>query len=435
MHNEPFCVSICDLGIENFYNRKRVKPSGCLEYCFPCAGGWCIPRIGSIVPEAVMLLVSPAGCGRHGAITSIQKGYKNRLFFLHMSESDIVNGQHLDKIFAATANILAEVDPRPKAMMICASCIDDLLGSDYEAIAEELERKHNIPIKACHMDPIAMEGSKPPVRTIQQAIYDFIPRASKKDNAINIIGSFPPLDKDSEFKKIMSAAGIEKIRHIAECSTLEEFYQMGCSSYNIVIKPRGLMAAEYMKKRLDIPFCYAPAAYSIETINRTYKKLEEFLGMKLDTDRYSEKARQVIDRHYATLGPLTVVVGEIIENDSTYELARALIEYGFKVPYIIANRILDIDLEHINWLKTHAPDIVVFTNAHPSMTDFLQNNLKVDIAIGMDAAYFFPHAKPIPLRLDTQLYGYKGIESLLELICQAFDNPQDIKKLMYGLEN
>lgn len=431
MSTKQFCLSISELGDTGRSDRRRVMPPEHLHYCAPSAGGWGIIRVGLLVPESVMLFVSPAGCGRHGAIAGFQLGFKKRLFFLHIEEIDLVTGQHLDKIFQAAAEILTETQPRPKAMTICATCIDDLLGSDYEAIARQLESKYKIPVRACHMNPIATDGKTPPTFTIQQAIYDFIPLSKEKEPAVNIIGSFAPFTENSEFRAVMSAAGIKEVRHIAACPTLEELYKMGCSTHNILVKTGGRLAAQQMKDKLGIPYCFAPVAYGIETISQTYRMLEKFLGVELDTKKYHEEAKKKIEYYRKVLGPLTVAVGETA-NASPFELARALIEYGFFVPYIFADMTMDIDQEHIVWLRKFAPQIKVFTNVHPTMVDFLHEKLTVDLAIGFDAGYFCSRIKTVPLSLDEQLYGYGGAVSLLQQMLDALENPQNHREQMYA---
>ena len=431
MNTKPFCLSITELGNTGGRDRKRIMPPSHLHYCPPSAGCWGIIRVGLLVPESIMLFVSPAGCGRHGAIAGIQLGFKNRLFFLYISEVDIVSGGHLDKVYQAADDILNTISWPPKAMTICATCIDDLLASDYDLIARDLEVKHGIPVRTCHMDPIGVDGNRSPHFTVQEAIYDFMPYSKEKENAVNIIGNFAPFDNSTEFYEVMRNAGIESVRHIGACSTLEEFYRMGKSAYNILIKPGGRLAVQSMKKKLDIPFCYAPVAYGIESIRQNYLMLEKALGIKLHTRRYYDEAKADVDSFKRILGDIRIAVGETA-NAAPFELAHALVEYGFTVPYVFADVILDIDQVHINWLKEHAPYINVFTNVHPTMVDFLEQKITVDLAIGFDAGYFCSSAKTVPLTLDTQLYGYKGVLSLMRQMIEALGSRQDYRELMYA---
>ncbi len=134
---ETFCLSIGEINGINGLERKGVMSSGSLHDYLTGAGGWDIIRFGLLLPESVMLIAAPAGCGRHDAISGLQPGFKERLFFVHNND-DLVTGQHLDKVYQAAAETIYTVKPKPKAMIIYA--IDDLLASDYEQIAGSWKR-------------------------------------------------------------------------------------------------------------------------------------------------------------------------------------------------------------------------------------------------------------------------------------------------------
>ncbi len=431
MNSEAFHLSVSELGDTASHWQRKVMPPNCLHYCPPSSGGWGIIRVGLLVPESAMLFVSPAGCGRHGAVAGIQLGFKKRLSFLYLDEMDVVTGQHMENIPQAVAEILATTRPRPKAMLICATCIDDLLGSDYDGLARQLEAEQGIPVRICHMDPIAMDGKTPPTFTVQETIYDFLQPSSEKEQAVNIIGNFAPIDAESEFYEVLAAAGVSEVRHIAACAGLEEFQLMSRATHNLLIKPDGRLAVRQMEEKLGIPYCFAPVAYGLDTIAQTYRTLEEFLGVELCPERYREEAQEAIRSYQHALGPLSVAVGSTA-NASPFELARALTEYGFRVRYIFADLILDFDLEHVEWIKCHTPDIKVFTNVHPTMVDFLNQGLTADLAVGFDAGYFCSGAKTVPLSLDSQPYGYQGVLTLFREILRALENPQSHREQMYA---
>lgn len=431
MNNQPYSLAINELGDNNPTNRDSILPVSCLHYCPPSMGSWGIIRVGLMVPEAVMLFVSPNGCGRHGAIAGKQLGFKKRLFFLHINEIDLVTGQHVENVYQAVDEIMAEIKPRPKAILICATCLDDLLGSDYESIAAILEKKYGIPIRACHMDPIATDTKTPPALTIQRSVYDFLAPTEQKDNAVNIIGNFAPIEADSDFYEIMSAAGIEKVNHVMACTKLEEFQLMSQAKLNVLIKPLGRLAVEHMRKKLGIPYCSAPLAYGLESISNNYNIIENFLDTKLDIAKYRTEAEKTIKYYQNKLGHLTVAVGTTA-NARPFELSRALIEYGFRVPYIFADDIISIDAEHIEWLKMHAPTTRVYTNVHPTMADFLKKGLKVDLAVGMDAGYFCSGVHTAVLSPDTQAYGYRAIRTLFQEMLAAVNSSQSHREQMYS---
>jgi nitrogenase molybdenum-cofactor synthesis protein NifE len=433
MSDRIFQVSIGELGASSSHWQQKIAPPGCLHYCPPSAGGWGIIRVGLLVPDSIMLFVSPAGCGRHGAIAGIQLGFKKRLYFLHIQEMDIVTGSHMDKIPQAVDEILSGIKTVPKAILICATCIDDLLASDYDSLAHEMEAEHGIPVRICRMDPVAMDGKTPPPLTVQESIYSFLsPVKIKKKAGVNVIGNFAPINEDSEFYEVMGQAGIKEVRHIAACKSFDEFQNMSLSSHNLLLRPPGRLAVKWMEKLLGIPYCYAPVVYGLNTIKETYERIEEFLGCRLNTEDYFHEAETKIKLYGKELGGISLAVGSTA-NGGPFEIARALIEYGFSdVRYIFADLVLDFDAEHIAWLQRHAPNIQVFTNVHPSMKDFLTRNLSVDLAVGFDAGYFCCSSKTVPLMQDNQPYGYSGAVHLFEEMLRAMDNTQSHREQMYS---
>ncbi|MBU1053849.1 MAG: nitrogenase component 1 [Proteobacteria bacterium] len=431
MNSNVFHLSIDEIKNTKTQWQHRLVPPNHLHYCPASAGGWGIIRVGLLVPESVMLFVSPAGCGRHGAIAGIQLGFKKPLFLLHVSEMDIITGKHMEMIPRAVDEIMATVRPSPNAMLICATCIDDLLGSDYDGLTQQLESRYGIPVRICHMNPPVMDTKKPPTFTVQQTVYDFLERSNFKERALNIIGSFAPIDAESEFYKVMADAGFTKVRHVAACKTMEEFRSMSKSTHNLLIKPGGYLAAELMKEKLQIPYCITPVTYSFNSIAQTYSALEKFLGVKLSTDWYCEEAWDTVKSYKKTLGALTVAVGSTA-NASPFELARALTEYGFHVPYIFADLLLVSDDEHIDWLKIYNPNVKIFTNNHPTMANLIKDKLTVDLTVGFDAGYFCSGAKTVPLGLEKQPYGYQGIIYLFREMVKALENPRNHKEQMYA---
>jgi len=315
-------------------------------------------------------------------------------------------------------------------LLLCATCVDDLLGSDYETKARQLEREHGLLVRAIHLKPTAADGKRPSGLATQLAVYDLLEPSEERDSSINVIGSPAPIEEGSEFHEVMAAAGIQKVRHIAACANLEEFQQMSRARLNLLARPLARLAVQHMEGKLGIPYCYTPVAYNLETIARSYRFLSERLGVPLATDRYREEAERAIDSYRRELGPLTVAVGSTV-NAGPFELARALTEYGLVVKYVFTNTVLDYEMEHVEWLKERLPDLVVFTNSHTSMAGFLHLGLRVDLAMGFEAGYYCSGARTVPLPADTQPYGYRGVVWLLRQMADALQNPKSHRQAMY----
>jgi|GEM_PF-3992187 len=110
MSQEPFSLSIRQLGDVGAHWQRKVMPPDALHYIPPHGGGWGVVRMALLVPESVVLMVAPAVCGRISALRGLQVGYRKRFYLLGVTERDLVTGQYMEKISEAAAEILAHLD-------------------------------------------------------------------------------------------------------------------------------------------------------------------------------------------------------------------------------------------------------------------------------------------------------------------------------------
>ncbi|TCL60883.1 nitrogenase molybdenum-iron protein alpha/beta subunit [Hydrogenispora ethanolica] len=422
MSEEFLRMSLAEAGRSDSLLRGKRLFEHCLQYTSPSHGGWGIVRVGMLVPQSVMLFIAPPACGRHGAIAGFQQGFKQRLFYLYVDEVDLVTGGHLDLVARAVAEIFATAKPRPQALIICISCVDYLLGSDFDSIVRELEADFEIPVRLSYMNPIAMDSRTPPQPNMQKTVYSFMPQPPEKDNGINIIGNFVPVEKHSELYELLGRAGFGPVRQIGQCATLAELEKMSRSAHNLLIRAEGRLAAAFLRDKLGIPFCFTPVVYGLEAIAKGYQDMAEFLGCRLETECYRREAVDAIAAARARLGPLKLAVCSTA-NAMPFELSRALTEFGFEVAYIFCDEMMDADAEHLEWLVQNSPATQVLTNVHPGMPVFAAGRNEVDLAIGLSAGYYCNCPRTVPLTMDCQPYGYRGIVYLLNAMIAAWEEP------------
>ena len=122
-----------------------------LMYNSPGAQGFGVKRAGVVIPESVMLVVAPACCGRNTTILADEGGYSERMFFLQMSENDLVTGRHLSDIPQAIEEIYEVCEVKPKVVVICITCVDALLGTDLERVCRKAEERTGIHVVPTYM--------------------------------------------------------------------------------------------------------------------------------------------------------------------------------------------------------------------------------------------------------------------------------------------
>ena len=244
-----------------------------LAFNSPGAQGFGVKRAGLAIPGSVMLLVAPGCCGRNTTMLSELGGYSERFFYLLMDDTDIVTGRHLNKISQAVKEVVDSLEETPSAVMICITCVDALLGTDMERVCRKASDFTGVPVLPCYMYALTREGRVPPMTAVRKSVYALLEKREKKASTVNILGEFAPFLDDTELYEILHEIGIQKINEISRCKDFEEYLSMAEANFNLILNPECRLAAEDIKKRLDIPGIELARLYQIDKIHNQYQLL------------------------------------------------------------------------------------------------------------------------------------------------------------------
>lgn len=423
--------------------------SGCFEqtlhYSSPGHGDWGVVRIGMLAPESVQLFICPSACGRHGAIGAMKQGLKERLFYLYVDQSDIIDGYD-DLIPDAVDEVLEILEPFPRVFFLFVSCLDDLIGTDHEALLEVLGTRHpDIEFRMCHMNPISLGTKTPPPVSIQNNLYSLLGTGKRRDQGadtaenqwgegINAIGNLEATADTSEIHDFLTAYGGTRLRHISQYKTFDAYQEMAGSKANLVLGAPGRQAAQQMEKRLGIPWIFMPITYNIEEIEGNYRKLKEFLfpdqAELFDTAPCRAEARKAVEEAAGKVGDLPIII-DASATAQPFGMAAALIQYGFHVARVEAQDCMAFDRPHMDWLKEHCPEVEICQPEHHKAVMF-QRRMEKSLAIGVEGAYIAGSKHVADLFNDSGMFGYDGVCRLMKLIEEAAKQETDLKQLING---
>lgn len=398
-----------------------VGASGaCLHYCAPTHGSWGVIRTAMLLPEMYMLFVCPAACGRHGAIAAIEQGVKDRVGYLCIEEHEIVLGSYEDEIRRTLPLLMEQLEPRPKAFIIIVSCIDDLLGTDYEQMLAEFEAEFGMPFRLGRMNPISMAGALPPGKRIQRDMYDFLEVPESRDGSVSLVGPYQPFSADTELHRMLREAGLGPIRHIAQCRSFDDFQKMGRASLNLAARPEGLDAAMNLEQKFGTPYVMAPVAFSEEGIAARYAAIGQALGVELKYDAALDGMRDSARKALAAVGGRAIAI-DGSATCSPFDLARSLCEAGFAVREIFSENLPEFERPAFNWLARHVPDLTVSSPIHHGNSWSRPVNATADVAIGFTAAYLTAATAVAPVSFDEGMYGCHGATMIHRALEKAVD--------------
>lgn len=396
---------------ESFSTARHLVYSSPATLAFnsPGAEGFGVKRAGLAAPGSVMLIVSPGCCGRNTSEISSIPQYRHRFFYYEIQEPELVTGQHLKRIPEAVDEVCRSLPEKPSVVMICATCVDALLGTDFDRVCRAAEARSGVKVRPCYMYALTREGKKPPMVQVRQSLYSLLEPRTRKGADVNLLGFFAPLDDDAELYAYLRGCGVRNIREISRCEDWEAFQQMASANFNLVLNPEARAAADDLSERLGMPYIELSQFYRIDKIHSQYQALASAIGGKIDDAADLAAARQAIEAFRAGHPGLRFAVGECL-NANPFELSLALTEYGFTVSEIYATA----QSGYYRWIDRLAvlsPETRIYCNQDPSML-FYEAEQQVDVTLGKDAAFYHPGKPNLAFNSDRQPFGYEAVQRL-----------------------
>ena len=407
-----------DLPDELVSSRHLIYSSpATLAFNSPGAEGFGVKRAGLAIPGSIMLVVAPGCCGRNTSLISAIPGYEGRFFYLTMDETDIVTGRHLRKIPQVVEEVVAGLATPPSVVMICITCVDALLGTDMERVCRKAQERVGLPVRPCYMYALTREGRRPPMVHVRQSLYGLLEPLPKRATSVNLLGFFAPLDDDCELYRYLADLGVRRVREVSRSTSFDDFLQMAEANFNLVLHPEARFAAADLQERLGIPSIELARLYQIDRIHRQYQALGQVLGAIFDDADDRAAAQAAVDAFAAAHPQARFAVGECLNGDA-FELALALVRYGFEVREVFGT----LQAENFVFLRRLAelsPDTRVYSNMEPTMIHYDASACPVDVALGKDAAWYHSEAAHLAWNADVQPYGYAGVRQLFEALQQV----------------
>ncbi len=422
----PFSITLrqlADAGLDALPRELRssdhliYSSPATLAFNSPGAQGFGVKRAGLAIPGSVMLLVSPACCGRNTAALGRESSLAERFFYLLLDDTDIVTGRHLTKIPEAVREVVQTCQTTPSAVMICITCVDALLGTDMERVCRKCSDAAGVPVVPCYMYALTREGRLPPMASVRQSVYSLLPQLPKDPRSCNIMGFFSPIDANSDLFNILKSFGLKNIREISRCQTFEEYQDMGRANFNLVLDTEARYAAADLQKRLGIPSIELRRMYQPDKIRRQYDLLANVLQATLPDLPYEAEATAAIEEFRSRHAGATFAIGEWC-NAEPFELALALVRQGFKVSHLFAT-VGASNFVTLKYLAELSPETRVFSNLAPGMLFFNPDDFPADVVIGRDAKYYHPNTPGVDWADENQPFGFSAVTQLFKMLTEA----------------
>lgn len=382
------------------------------------------------IPETFALHVAPSACGRRLCIGTYRYGVRKHRAHLYITEEDIVAGCYEDLIPEAVEKVMATVQPTPKGIIISVTCIDDLLGTDHDALRRLLEARFPDVAFAIHrIDPIRRRTAPTPRANITRCHFELMKPVAEHEAALNIIGDLLPMSQDTELRLFAEKIGAE-VRQVGACKTFSELQRMAASSLNLVVSPVGFLAAQDAEARLGIPFIYSPDHYSIERYDQMYDHMADMFGKGVpDLSSYREEALRKIEMAKEIVGDMPIAIDRRIDF-LPITVARALVCYGFNVKLVLEELVFDGVLDDFYWMGENHPEVPILSATDPAVVASVEGEGSDYLCLGFSSAYLLKSKHLVEPPEGYFTYGYEAISRLMDAMIRASMSETDLAGIM-----
>lgn len=97
-----------------------------------------------MIPGAYILVIGTEECTYYTKYTLGMKGFDENCFSVILDNNDVTFGS-MKKVTVASYELLEEYEP--KSLFLVTTCVVEIIGDDFNALAEELSSKFKIPVK------------------------------------------------------------------------------------------------------------------------------------------------------------------------------------------------------------------------------------------------------------------------------------------------
>lgn len=235
--------------------------------------------------DLAVLIVGTAECCWHSKNQHMATGSRQPFYTYVLDNSEVVFGAD-QALREALQTIWREC--HPKAIALVSSCVPELIGENFEEIAEEADLPIPVlPVRTSHYN------SSGYYRGIQHFYSSFLPimaRGEKNDRVALLGARYAGMER-SEIYRLLRESG----REILIPHRVEEMASLPDCALLVVVDITALDLAESISRRFGTPFVRLDRICRPQSIAQCYRQIDGFLGTDL-TDRSQPQYRQVLEK-------------------------------------------------------------------------------------------------------------------------------------------
>ena len=380
------------------------------------------------IKDCLLIIVGTDECSYYTKSLTLSDRYggiNGRCVSVVLNSHDVTFGS-VESTHKAFKEIVAEY--QPKCVMLVTTCVIEVIGDDYDAIAEELTKQYSIPVMAVHTEHFKCEDHFPGFERAITACQSIM-QAQECDGSVNVLGQRFGDFADTELYALLTKSGVKIGVQLPSGCTSDDIRRAPTAKINIVVNDIALPLAQAMQEQYNIPYVYFNRFAAPEKILQAYQHLFAYLELPLPAE-VNTKFDECKALEQKTL-PVVQGVPYIFGNTQydCFELNSYLCRLGLVPQLIQSNKLRQEHFEDIKGiLATTDPYVCKAANIAP--LQYVYDVLHPWIYIGHEFGERLRRKGIAQLHSDPagKMLGFECNTFLLKILQQAVADAKVFRK-------
>lgn len=286
------------------------------------------------IKDSMMIIIGTDECSyytKHMTLHSEEYGgLEGRVVSVTLDSHDVTFGC-VKKVEKAFRELLE--DYKPSAVFLVTTCVVEIIGDDFDAVADTLTEEYGVPVMAVHTEHFKCENHMP---GIERTITACLPLMKKLpcDGSVNLLGQRMGNFDQTELSRVLKNAGVRIGVQLPCGCTVEDIRRAAAAKVNIVVHEIALPLARKMKAKFGIPYVFFDKFVDPERIAACYHSLFEALELPLpeEVSALLAEAKAAVESSREKLSGVTFIYGNTPFR--CFEYSRFMTSLGM-VPQIL----------------------------------------------------------------------------------------------------
>lgn len=386
--NEPARRSYGRMILSNIKRLSQVKSDKDIgqlsQAMFP--GAHC-PLFGAVMAasslkDCLLVIVGTDECAYYARDFSLQYlpgNLSERCVSLVLNDLDVTFGS-TGSAKALLQDLLQQ--RQPQYLILVTTCLVEIIGDDYEALAKELEQECRLPVLVIRTEHFQCRDHQQGLEKTFSALGNLM-QEQRHDASVNILGTYGSFYSE-ELLRLLADAGLTLGMQLSQVCDLRAIQSASAARLNLVMDPAALPLAKLMRERFGINYICLKNAASPELALYNLRELCACLQVVLPAsalDKY-RKAKELEKEARTLVHKMPYIYGRTVF--SCFEVNAYLTELGMRPLLLQTETVGEEDRQYMAKILSGA-DPYVCRGADLSSLQPLYGELKPCIYFGMES--------------------------------------------------